>query len=115
MTAIKLKINRQIFELLHSFLEYSIPHIMVKDIASLCAVESLEALQQKLERLRYAHRKSYTLHLSLVAANSLCGILYAMKGAGDYEGVIATELAEEIEKQIERAIRMRMAGRNTEL
>jgi hypothetical protein len=114
MTTIKLKINRQTFELLHSFLEYSIPHIIVKDVASLCAVESLEALRQKFDRLRYAHRKSYSLHLSLVVANSLSGVLYAMSEVDIYEKVVALELMEEIEKQIDRAVRIRMADQNTE-
>jgi hypothetical protein len=107
MITIKLRINRGIFNLLSSFLEYSIPYIIVEDLASLCAKESLMALMQKFNRLKYEPRKSYTFRLSLTTANSLCGILYAMRKVGNYEDIVACELLRDIQQQIDRHVRIR--------
>ena len=106
-TVIKLKINRAIFDVLHSFVAYCIPHIKVTDIGSLCGIEALEELLRKFDQLKYTQRKSYTFNLNLVTAKSLCEIFYAMQAVGIYENVIARELIEYINKQIDRHVRNR--------
>jgi len=109
-TKIKIKFSRPEYEAMRVFITHASAWLNVDGLISLLAKETLEDLKLRFDAKQYREQKSYQFSLSVMDAYVLMNHVAWM---GDYERAVCELIFEQqIHKQLQRAVQMRMNFNN---